>query len=152
MMSNLSAHVRSYVECNNITRFTIVQSLGSATGVVKPVLAWKVYGPSLCPYNGVAINFINWTICTVSYIMIYIMPSNSFFSSNIYQEKLTPGIEQFWNPFFMSLLSEVSLMDDLFDPMKQSFTRSIRCLSASTTITAPTKRYLRNQRANKMQL
>ena len=61
MMSDLSAHVSSYVECINITKFTIVQILGSATGIVKPVLAWKVLGPSLCPYNGVAITLTHWT-------------------------------------------------------------------------------------------
>ena len=151
-MSNLSAHVRSYVECINITRFTVVESLGSATGTGKPVLAWEVYGPSLCPYNEVAIIFIHWTIRTVSYILIYIMPSNSFFSSNIYQEKLIAVIEHFWNSYRVPSISEVLIMDDFFDPMYQSFTRSIRCLSASTGITTPTKRYLRNQRANKMQL
>ena len=61
MVSNLSTHVRSYVECINITRFTVVESLGLAEGIGKPVLAWKIYGPSLCPYNGVAIILIHWT-------------------------------------------------------------------------------------------
>ena len=61
MVSNLSTHVRSYVECINITRLTVVQNLGSATGIGKPVLAWKVLGPSLCPYNGVAITLTHWT-------------------------------------------------------------------------------------------